>query len=385
MPLGTKPSKKRTSDKFEDMGALLSDDEDYMRDRSPRPLDNLAALDHRQPRSASDSSSPNTTSEKSLTAPQVSIKDSVRHSSSPAGTSSAGTPSVSPVPADLDEDNVFIVVSSEDENDPSGSRRIRECSLEREVSFEEDKTDLMEEPGETVSEGTRKPLFQYETLAEYVEEITGVKDIPHESIASKLTSQVTQVIEKMERRQSISESNLGRSSSQASLNMSKIVVPGSEDENGNRPTATNKQWPFENVPTIQVTSGSPATEASVTTQLSKLKISAPCPIPRIESDNTSPGTPNSDWELYPSTASMRSVPVSLNNTKEIDEVDEEEKGLVLICAGFLEMLCQVVVSIPNNDLLQVLGIILKPEVLIVLAHHNAPEIRTNAVKVRSKV
>ncbi len=45
----------------------------------------------------------------------------------------------------------------------------------------------------------------------------------------------------------------------------------------------------------------------------------------------SPASGNSDWQLYPNVDSMRSISVSLNTTHDSDMVEEEEKGLVIIC------------------------------------------------------
>ncbi|XP_023931174.1 lysosomal-trafficking regulator-like, partial [Lingula anatina] len=89
-----------------------------------------------------------------------------------------------------------------------------------------------------------------------------------------------------------------------------------------------------------------------------------------------------DWELYPDPTSMNSVQVSLENANKdgIDEVDEGEKGLVVVCSGLLQLLQGVVINLCDVASKRILGMVLRPEVLLVLAHHNSPEIRTAVVQ-----
>ena len=50
-------------------------------------------------------------------------------------------------------------------------------------------------------------------------------------------------------------------------------------------------------------------------------------------------------------------------------------------SGIIELLVQILVSLPDSDLKKILGVILKPEMLIVMSHHNAVDIRTAVVRV----
>lgn len=54
--------------------------------------------------------------------------------------------------------------------------------------------------------------------------------------------------------------------------------------------------------------------------------------------NINPNESGSSWQLFPSADSMKSISVSLNSTHESDMVDQEELGLVLMCAGMTSML-----------------------------------------------
>ena len=219
-----------------------------------------------------------------------------------------------------------------------------------------------------------RKLSQYQTMAEYLEEITGAKDIPGDCIASTLSSQVR---EHMERRNSISEAKVETATSKSSLSNISREVSILENAEENVEIC-------HDVPEISITAESPSDKHSVEI-LTDI-------VPEVEitsEENTDEQVElvarqqsnNSDWELYPNVDSMASVSVALSESTRPTEIDDDEKGLILISAGLLELLSQIVVSLPNTDLLQVLGIILKPEILLILAHHAAPEIRVNAVKV----
>ena len=50
-------------------------------------------------------------------------------------------------------------------------------------------------------------------------------------------------------------------------------------------------------------------------------------------------------------------------------------------SGLLDLLCNILVLLPENDLSKILGVILKPETLLVMVHHQAPEIRNSIIRV----
>ncbi len=64
------------------------------------------------------------------------------------------------------------------------------------------------------------------------------------------------------------------------------------------------------------------------------------------------------------------------------EAEPDEPGLTRMSAGLLQLLSGVVVSLPPRAVPAVLGVILKPDLLLVLARHPDAEVRTNAVKVQ---
>ncbi|XP_064622032.1 lysosomal-trafficking regulator-like isoform X2 [Lineus longissimus] len=92
-------------------------------------------------------------------------------------------------------------------------------------------------------------------------------------------------------------------------------------------------------------------------------------------------TKSDDWEMYVDPTTMKSVRVSLQTSQPIeDNVEEMERGLVQVSTGLLNLLRDVVINLPDAMQKQVLGNIIKPEVLIVLAHHGSSEIRAAVVR-----
>ena len=67
-----------------------------------------------------------------------------------------------------------------------------------------------------------------------------------------------------------------------------------------------------------------------------------------------------------------------------DSLDASSRDITLnrLCSGLLDLLAECLIFISESKLDKVLGIVLKPETLIVLAHHHSEEIRTSVVKVR---
>ncbi|XP_071492648.1 lysosomal-trafficking regulator-like [Diadema antillarum] len=65
-----------------------------------------------------------------------------------------------------------------------------------------------------------------------------------------------------------------------------------------------------------------------------------------------------------------------------DSLDASRRDISLnkLCSGLLDLLADCVIFIPESRLDKVLGIVLKPETLIVMAHHHSEEIRTSVVK-----
>ena len=192
----------------------------------------------------------------------------------------------------------------------------------------DDKEQDSEVQGEEVAGAHARRPSQYETMVGYLEEITGARDVPEDSIASTLSNHVMQHVER------------------------RMSAPPPEGVNAAEEAATPP------------TGGEEERRASQ--------------IPEIEI-TTETGSPDKD----------NKEPVVLldtPNTRDAGEgdVEDEEHGLVVVSSGLLRLLCQVVVSLPSTDLHQVLGIILKPEALLVLAHHPALAVRTNAVKVRTQ-
>ncbi|XP_022110934.1 lysosomal-trafficking regulator-like [Acanthaster planci] len=51
-----------------------------------------------------------------------------------------------------------------------------------------------------------------------------------------------------------------------------------------------------------------------------------------------------------------------------------------LCSGLLNLLSEALVVLPDSSLSKVLGIVIKPETLIVLAHHDSPLIRTRVIQ-----
>ena len=67
-----------------------------------------------------------------------------------------------------------------------------------------------------------------------------------------------------------------------------------------------------------------------------------------------------------------------------DSLDASHRDITLsrLCDGLLDLLAECLIFISESKLDKVLGIVLKPETLIVIAHHHSEEIRTSVVKVR---
>ncbi|XP_030854756.1 lysosomal-trafficking regulator isoform X5 [Strongylocentrotus purpuratus] len=65
-----------------------------------------------------------------------------------------------------------------------------------------------------------------------------------------------------------------------------------------------------------------------------------------------------------------------------DSLDASSRDITLnrLCSGLLDLLAECLIFISESKLDKVLGIVLKPETLIVLAHHHSEEIRTSVVK-----
>ena len=405
MPVGTSSPRKKKPDRFDELDTLLSD-EDNSGDMSARGRSLTASR-----------TSPPSPRESPRTSPKLSLKLSSRTSPklSPASLSPVGgTPSSEPFSKEasrgaspicsedtVDKSVVYLENAVEDTVIPKRDYEAVEdrykdesdgetCSDEVSDSNKTHESVESEENEDKDGVPSRK-LSQYETMAEYLEEITGAKDIPPDCIASTLSSQVK---EQIERRNSVSESTMRSATSKSSLNNISREISISESACDDA-ESSNKNQSLAQVPQIEVTAESPTKESNVAISVNRMEEVTTVVIKNrecqtITSENkqqsmTSPSAYNSDWELYPDVDSMRSIPVSINETTNQIEVDDDEKGLVLISAGLLELLSQIVVTLPNSDLLQVLGIILKPEVLLILAHHAAPKIRANVVKVCNSI
>ncbi|XP_063958609.1 lysosomal-trafficking regulator-like isoform X1 [Lytechinus pictus] len=65
-----------------------------------------------------------------------------------------------------------------------------------------------------------------------------------------------------------------------------------------------------------------------------------------------------------------------------DSLDASHRDITLsrLCSGLLDLLAECLIFISESKLDKVLGIVLKPETLIVIAHHHSEEIRTSVVK-----
>ena len=398
MPVGTSSPRKKKPDRFDELDTLLSD-EDSSDDMPVRGRSLTASR-----------TSPSSPRDSPRTSPKLSLK--LSHKTSPVSLSPVtGTPSsepsskevspgASPVGTEdtVDKSVVYsesaveeIVVPRKDDQVVEDRHKDDECEESDDDTCSDEISDSDKTHESSASEGnehmdvlpTRK-LSHYETMAEYLEEITGAKDIPPGCIASTLSSQVK---EQIERRNSVSESNMRTTTLKSSLNDLSREVSISESA-ADDAESSNKNQSQAQVPQIEVTADSPTKDSSVDVLVDKIEKVAVREVGEDQPETqeskqqsmASPSTCNSDWELYPDVDSMKSISVSLYENNKND-MDDDEKGLVLISAGLLELLSQIVVSLPNVDLLQVLGIILKPEVLLILAHHAAPEIRANVVKV----
>ena len=398
MPVGTSSPRKKRPERFDELDTLLSDEED-----SGEMAIRGRAL-----------TSPRTSPSSPRSSPKISPKFSMRLSTRESpGSSAASLSPVRATPPDFSSKEVSPIDSpeqSEDTVDKSVVHLISDVKCKTIPKRElENQEDTYEEDNESDEDEARsnetsnssgtlenaylegsvnkedpplRKLSQYETMAEYLEEITGAKDIPTDCIASTLSSQVR---EQIERKNSISEAGVQPATSKSSLN--NVSRETSILENAEQNTHVSQS----DLPEIEITQESPDEEHNVDLLLNKVEalgitiegnVDDPVrPALKQQQSVTSPLSCSSDWELYPNVDSMSSVPVNVHDNIGETELDDDEKGLVLISAGLLELLSQIVVSLPSGDLLQVLGIILKPEVLLILAHHAAPEIRANTVKV----
>ncbi|XP_076318976.1 lysosomal-trafficking regulator mauve isoform X2 [Tachypleus tridentatus] len=68
---------------------------------------------------------------------------------------------------------------------------------------------------------------------------------------------------------------------------------------------------------------------------------------------------------------------------DVEESDSDFDGLTVVCVGLLNLLEDVILTIPESLVSQVLGNIIRPDMLIVLAHHRSGYIRSTVVKVIS--
>ena len=402
MPVGTSSPRKKKPDRSDELDTLLSDEDNS---------DDMAARGRSLTASRTSPSSPR---DSPRTSPKLYLK--LSHKTSPktspvslspvTGTPSSEpsskevSPGASPVGTEdiVDKSVVYLESAVEDivvpmKDDQVVEDRYKDDEYEEsdddacsEEISDSDKThsSLASEENEHKDVLPTRKLSHYETMAEYLEEITGAKDIPPGCIASTLSCQVK---EQIERRNSVSESNMRTATSKSSLNDLSREVSISESA-ADDVESSNKNQSQAQAPQIEVTADSPTKDSSIDVLVDKIENIAVREVGEDQPEKqeskqqsmTSPSACNSDWELYPDVDSMKSIPVSLYESKKND-MDDDEKGLVLISAGLLELLSQIVVSLPSVDLLQVLGIILKPEVLLILAHHAAPEIRENVVKV----
>ncbi|OWF37617.1 Lysosomal-trafficking regulator [Mizuhopecten yessoensis] len=62
------------------------------------------------------------------------------------------------------------------------------------------------------------------------------------------------------------------------------------------------------------------------------------------------------------------------------EESERERGLTALCVGLLQTLSSVLVTMPDSTTQKVFNKVLKPDILIVLAHNSSPQIRTAILK-----
>ena len=71
------------------------------------------------------------------------------------------------------------------------------------------------------------------------------------------------------------------------------------------------------------------------------------------------------------------------DSSSFDSLDASSKdtSLGVLCSGLLKLLTDALIMLPDSKLDKVVRIVLKPETLVVLAHHDSPDIRANVVKV----
>ncbi|XP_069116272.1 lysosomal-trafficking regulator-like isoform X2 [Argopecten irradians] len=62
------------------------------------------------------------------------------------------------------------------------------------------------------------------------------------------------------------------------------------------------------------------------------------------------------------------------------EESERERGLTALCVGLLQTLSSVLLTMPDSTTQKVFNKVLKPDILIVLAHNSSPQIRTAVLK-----
>ncbi|XP_078592182.1 lysosomal-trafficking regulator-like isoform X1 [Branchiostoma floridae x Branchiostoma japonicum] len=89
-----------------------------------------------------------------------------------------------------------------------------------------------------------------------------------------------------------------------------------------------------------------------------------------------------EWENLPHPNSPLSLALNaaLKDKGQESRQVQQEDGVAMVCTGLLNLMCGVFVTLPDAMLDQVMGNILKPETLVVLAHHHSSSIRTAIIK-----
>ncbi|KAI8480550.1 hypothetical protein Bbelb_417300 [Branchiostoma belcheri] len=89
-----------------------------------------------------------------------------------------------------------------------------------------------------------------------------------------------------------------------------------------------------------------------------------------------------EWENLPHPNSPLSLALNaaLQDSGQESRQVQQEDGVAMVCTGLLNLMCGVFVTLPDAMLDQVMGNILKPETLVVLAHHHSSSIRTAIIK-----
>ena len=82
----------------------------------------------------------------------------------------------------------------------------------------------------------------------------------------------------------------------------------------------------------------------------------------------------------PSSDTTRSGTLESSSFDSLD-ASTKDASLSVLCSGLLRLLTEALIVLPDPLLDKVVRIVLKPETLIVLAHHESADIRANVVKV----